>query len=75
VVKVCVEVSSGATRFCVAVRAQSIRRALSLVGERYPKGEAEVKFPIGPEGFSVEEPGVSRAGPIGFEALEQRAAA
>jgi len=75
VVKVCVEVRSGAARFSVAVRAESIRRALSLVRERYPVGEAEVKFPIDPEGFFVEDPGASRAGPIGSEAPEQRMAA
>ena len=74
-VKVCVEVRSGAARFSVAVRAESIRRALSLVRERYPKGEAEVKFPIDPEGFFVEDPTASRAGPIGFEAPQQRMAA
>ena len=71
-VKVCVEVRSGAARFSVAVRAESIRRALSLVRERYPKGEAEVKFPIDPEGFFVEDPAASRAGPIGFEAPQQQ---
>ena len=74
-VKVCVEVRSGAARFRVAVRAESIRRALSLVRERYPKGEAEVKFPIDPEGFFVEDPTASRAGLIGVEAPEHRMAA
>ena len=69
-VKVCVEVRSGATRFQVAIRAESIRRALSLVRERYPKGEAQVKLPIDPEGFFVEYPAASRAGPVGFEAPE-----
>jgi hypothetical protein len=75
VVKVCVEVRSGVARFKVAVRAESIRRALSLVRERYPKREAKVKCPIDPEGFFVEEPTASRAWPIGFEAPEQRMAA
>jgi hypothetical protein len=70
VVKVSIEVRSGAARFSVAVRAESIRRALSLVRERYPKGEAQVKLPIDPEGFFVEDPAASRAGPVGFEAPE-----
>jgi hypothetical protein len=35
-------------------------------------GEAEVKFPIDPEGFFVEYPAASGAGPIGFEAPEQQ---
>lgn len=74
-VKVCVEARSGAARFKVSVRAESIRRALSLVGERYPKGEAEVKFPIDPEGFFVEDSAASRGEPIRFEAPEQRIAA
>ena len=69
-VKVCIEVRSGAARFEAAVRAESIRRALSLVRERYPKGEAEAKLPIGPEGFFVEDLAASRAGPGGFEAPE-----
>ncbi len=73
--KVCVEVSSGAARFSVAVKAQSIGRALSLVRKRYPTGEVEVKFPIDPEGFFVEDPAAGRAGPIGFEAPMQRMAA
>jgi hypothetical protein len=75
VMKVCVEVRSGAARFKVAVRAESIRRALSLVGERYPMGEVQVKFPIDPEGFFVKDPAASRAGSIGFEAPVQRMAA
>ena len=71
-VQVCVEVRSGATRFQVAIRAESTRRALSLVRERYPKGEAQVKLPIIPEGFFVEDPAASGAGPVGFEAPEQQ---
>jgi hypothetical protein len=63
-VKVSVEVNSGAARFCVAVRAQSIRRASSLLAGRYPKGEVRVNSPIEPEGFSVENP--ARAGIAGY---------
>jgi hypothetical protein len=75
VVKVFVEVCSEAARFKVSVRAESIRRALSLVGKRYPKGEVEVKVPIDPEGFFVEDFAASRGEPIRFEAPEQRIAA
>ena len=74
-VKVCVEVRREAARFKVSVRTESMRRALSLVGERYPKGEAQVKFPINPERFFVEDSAASRGDPIGFEAPEQRIAA
>lgn len=74
-VKVCVVVRSEAARFKVSVRAESVRRALSLVGERYPEGEVQVKSPIDPEGFFVEDSAASRGDPIGFEAPEQRIAA
>lgn len=54
-VKVSVEVRSGTARFRIGVQAQSIRRALSLVGGRCPTSDAVwVKFPIEPVGFFVE---------------------
>ena len=49
-VKVSIEVRSGATRFAVAVRAESI-----LEG-RYPGRDIQVKFPIDPGGYFVEDP-------------------
>ena len=51
--RVSIEVSSGAARFAVAVRAESIQRAASIVAKRYPGGVYRVKFPIDPEGFFV----------------------
>jgi hypothetical protein len=75
VVKVSVEVRSGAARFEVAVRAESITRALNLVKKRYPGRVAQVKFPIDPEGFFVKAPAAGRGGSRGFEAPEQRMAA
>ena len=54
-VKVSIQVSNGTARFSVAVRAESIQRAVSLVGGRYPGREVRVKFPIEPEGFFVED--------------------
>ena len=56
IVKVSVEVRSGTARFRVGVHAQSIRKALSMVGGRYPQGEVRVAFPIEPEGYFVREP-------------------
>ena len=53
-VKVSIEVRSGAARFCVGVRAESIDRAVSLVEKRYPGRNVEVRFPIDPEGFFSE---------------------
>jgi hypothetical protein len=54
-VKVSIEVRNGAARFDVAVQAESIQRALSFVGERYPDGNVRVKFPIDAEGFFVKD--------------------
>lgn len=55
-VKVSIEVRSGVARFDVAVRAESIRRAVELVGGRYPGRDVRVKFPSVLEGLSVEQP-------------------
>ena len=55
-VKVSMEVRSGTARFDVAVQAESIQRAMSLVRGRYPKGNVRVRFPIEPESFFVEDP-------------------
>ncbi len=51
--KVSVEVRNGAARFWVGVQAKSIRRALDVVGARYPTSEVRVMFPIEPDGFFV----------------------
>ena len=57
-VKVSVEVRSGAAHFNVAVRAESIRRAVSIVGGHYPGKDIKVRFPIKPEGFFVRDTAV-----------------
>ena len=54
-VEVSIEVSSGAARFNVAVRAESIQRATNLVAARYPSGVCRLKFPIAPERFFVDD--------------------
>jgi dihydrodipicolinate synthase/N-acetylneuraminate lyase len=51
VVRVAVEVRSGAARFRVGVQASSIRRAVSLVKGLYSASDIKVLFPIDPEGF------------------------
>jgi hypothetical protein len=66
VVKVSIEVRSGVARFDVAVQAQSIQRAVSFVGERYPNGNVRVRFPIDADGFFVKDP-ADRAGIVGCE--------
>lgn len=72
-VKVSIEVRNGAARFTVAVRAESIRRALNIVARRYPGRDIGVKFPVDPEGFFVEDP-TARAGIVAFERPEKVAA-
>jgi hypothetical protein len=54
-VKVSVEVRSGAASFMVGVQARNIQQALSIAQTRYHARVATVKFPIEPEGFFVEE--------------------
>jgi hypothetical protein len=54
-VKVSIEVHDGTARFAVAVKAQSVRQALSIVAARHPTSVARVKFPIDPESFFVED--------------------
>lgn len=54
-VEVVIETGAGATRVSVAVRARSIRRAVSLVEELFPGSDVRVKFPIDPEAFFVED--------------------
>ncbi len=72
-VKVSVEVRKGAVHFDVAVQAENIERAVSLVGERAPKGEVRVNFPIDSEGFFVTDP-AAQARIVGFEQPKKIAA-
>jgi hypothetical protein len=55
-VKVTVEVRSGAARFRVSVQAPSIQRAVSLVRSSHPAGNVKIIFPIDPVGFFVKDP-------------------
>jgi hypothetical protein len=56
VIRVSVEVSSGAASFRAAVWAESIERALRLAGGHYPGCETRVVFPIEPEIFFAKGP-------------------
>ena len=62
-VRITVEVAHGATRYKVAVRAESIRRALEIVEGLNPGSDFRVEFPIDPETFFVGDP-AAVAGPI-----------
>ncbi len=55
-VRIAVEVGSGAVRYRVAVQAETIRRALEIVEGLNPGRELRVTFPIDPETFFVKEP-------------------
>jgi hypothetical protein len=52
-IKVSVEVKSGAARSRADVQAQSIRGSLSVAGARCPAGDDGAVFPIEPEVFFV----------------------
>ncbi len=65
-VKVSIEVSSGASRFSVAVQAESIERAVSLLERLHPDRAYRVKFPIDPEGYFAKDP-AARPEIVGFE--------
>jgi hypothetical protein len=52
-IKVSVEVREGAALFRVAVQAESISRAVSLLKGRHPGRDVRVVFPIDPEKFFV----------------------
>ncbi len=61
-VRISVEVTSGAASFRVAVQAQSIRRALEIVQRQNPGRNVGVVFPIDPETFFAGDRGaMSRA--------------
>jgi hypothetical protein len=55
-VRISVEVSSGAARFRVMVQAQSIERALEIARRHNPDQDCQVTFPLDPETFFVEDP-------------------
>ena len=54
-IRISVQVSSGATRFRVAVEAESIERALEIAERLNPGKACEVTFPIDPEAFFVKD--------------------
>jgi hypothetical protein len=54
-IRISVQVSSGAARFRVMVQAESIERVLEIVARQNPREESKVTFPIDPETFFVED--------------------
>ncbi len=55
-VRITVQVSSGAIRYRVEIQAENIRRALDIAEGVNPGRKLKVTFPIDPETFFVEEP-------------------
>jgi hypothetical protein len=53
---VLIDVVEGDVHFLVSVRAESIRRSLELVKQRYSGCEARVVFPLDPELFFSADP-------------------
>jgi hypothetical protein len=72
-VKISVEVRSGAARFDVAVQAESIQQAVSFVEDRYPSDNVKVRFPIDPESLFVEDV-AARTGTVALMIPERIAA-
>jgi len=68
VVRVTVEVSSGAACCRVAVQAESIQRAVEIVEGLNPGADFRVTFPIDPGTFFVEDPAAAN-GLVGQETL------
>jgi hypothetical protein len=54
-IRVSVQVRSGAARFKVAVLAQDIEGALEIVKRYNPSEDCQVAFPLDPETFFVGE--------------------
>jgi hypothetical protein len=54
-IRISVQVSSGAARFRVMVQAESIERALEIAKRHNPGKECQVTFPIDPEPFFVKD--------------------
>jgi hypothetical protein len=53
-VRITVQVSSGAARFRVMVQAETIERALEIARRHNPAAECRVSFPIDPESYFTE---------------------
>jgi hypothetical protein len=54
-IKISVQVSSGKARFRVTIQAESIERALEIAARQNPGKACEVKFPLDPETFFVDD--------------------
>ena len=67
-VRISIEVGSGAARFSVSVQAESIERALEIVERQNPGNDCKVRFPIDAEAFFFEEDSVAKIEAAGMVA-------
>lgn len=65
-VKVSIKVSGRGACSRVAVRAESIRKALSIAQSLYLDADVRVVYPIDPEAFFVKD-AAATAGPVALE--------
>jgi hypothetical protein len=63
-IKVSVEVREGAARFRVAVQAESISQAVSIVKGEHPDRDVRVVFPIDPERYFPGGPQKAEGGEL-----------
>jgi hypothetical protein len=66
--QVLLEVYSSTLPFTVAVRAESLLRAVDVTKNSYPGSDVRVVFPIDPEEFFVREVGTSEAAVLDAQA-------
>ena len=69
-IEVLIEVGEGPARTRMAIRAESVRRAVEAARAQYP--DARVVYPIDPERFFVRGPAIP-AGLVGIEMLGKAA--
>ena len=67
-VRISVEVNSGAARFRVSVQAQSIERTLEIVERQNPGKDCKVTLPIEAEPFFVQEDNLAKVEAVGMVA-------
>ena len=72
-VRISVQVRSGAAGFQVGIQAPSIREALALAGSTYPKSKVRVVFPAELQGYLARKP-TAPAGAAGHEQAHAMAA-
>jgi len=63
-VRISIEGSNGVARFSVSVQAESIKRALEIVGRQNSGKDCKVRFPIDAEAFLVEDDSVAKVGAV-----------